>query len=77
MNQTSKKPALNISAFYIPPYMTDYYRFYGNTWTDPRTNQSPYANSSNRALMARSGNTTYSLAYIEENGSCQAVGVSQ
>jgi hypothetical protein len=77
MNQPIEKPALNISAFYIPPYSPRYHSYFGNNWTDPRTSQTPYSNSSNRALMARSGNTTYSLAHIQDNGSCQAVGVSR
>ncbi|KAH6856924.1 hypothetical protein B0I37DRAFT_334595 [Chaetomium sp. MPI-CAGE-AT-0009] len=72
MNQTIGKPALNISAFYVPPYFGDS-GYYGNNWTDPRTKQTPYATSSNRAFMAPSGNTAYSVEYIEKNGSCQGL----
>jgi hypothetical protein len=71
MNQTIPKPALNISAFYVPPY-----NFYGHKWTDPRTNTTPYAISSNLTFMVPSGNETYNLTFIKQNGSCQALGVS-
>lgn len=68
MNQTIGKPALNISAFYIPP--SD---LYGHDWIDPRTNHTPYATYSNQEFMTRTGNRTYSVSYIQGNGSCQAI----
>ncbi|KAK3292120.1 uncharacterized protein B0H64DRAFT_346694 [Chaetomium fimeti] len=76
MNQTIGKPALNISAFYVPPYGGAGYGsgYYGYNWTDPRTNQTPYNVSSNRAFMTLSGNTAYSVEYVEKNGTCQGVG---
>ncbi|KAH6631476.1 hypothetical protein F5144DRAFT_219916 [Chaetomium tenue] len=61
-----EKPALNISAFYIP---SDAY--YGNNWVDPRTNQTPYATYVNQVFMTPTGNRTYNFSSIQERGSCQ------
>ncbi len=66
------RPALNISAFYLPPGQESYV---GNNWTDPRTNTQPYSNSSNLSFTILGSNETYDIGYVMKNGSCQALGV--
>ncbi|KAI1453737.1 hypothetical protein F4805DRAFT_442369 [Annulohypoxylon moriforme] len=59
-------PALNISAYYIPPG-----DLFGNGWTNPSNGQKPFQNQSNLAYVA--SNRTFDLNYIMSNGSCQPV----
>lgn len=79
MNDTILKPALNISAFYLPPmsslFGNDWISLFGNNWTDPRSETQPYSNMSNMAFTTASSNETYSIRYIERHGSCQALEV--
>lgn len=73
MNQTIPQPALNISAFWLSKSGG----LFGYNWTDPRTNSQPYTNQSNLALASTEANESYSVSYIEQNGSCQPLEVSQ
>ena len=67
---TILRPALNISAFYLPPGA-----LFGNNWTDPRTKTQPYADINNLAFTVTNSNDTYPITYIAENGGCQTLGV--
>ncbi|KAK4444532.1 hypothetical protein QBC34DRAFT_474791 [Podospora aff. communis PSN243] len=63
-------PALNISAFYIPGFTV----WFGKDWIDPRTNTQPFEDIGNaRFLVSRAPEETYTLDYIQEHGSCQAL----
>ncbi|KAM7193918.1 hypothetical protein V8F20_008188 [Naviculisporaceae sp. PSN 640] len=74
---TRLKPALNISAFYLPAKPIYDRRFdkietfYGHDWVDPRTKAKPFANASNLALYVEGGRQAYSLDYVQQNGSCK------
>lgn len=72
MNKTIPKPALNISAFYLPePYASLGDSWYGHDWADPRTNTKPFSDPENTALYVEGTNSTYSMQYVEQKGSCQ------
>jgi len=65
-------PALNISAFYMSPAAP----FYGNTWVDPRTKTRPFASyMAARTVVRGTMNTTYSMEYMQDHGSCQPLEV--
>ncbi|KAH7160999.1 hypothetical protein EDB81DRAFT_783720 [Dactylonectria macrodidyma] len=70
---TTLRPALNISAFYLDPLGP----YSGNNWTDPRVNRQPYSNSSNMVFTIVDSNDTYTIGYIVDKGSCQALGAYQ
>ncbi|KAI1413297.1 hypothetical protein F5Y13DRAFT_161016 [Hypoxylon sp. FL1857] len=59
-------PALNISAYYIPPGS-----LFGNNWIDPNTQRKPFQDQT--GLTYTESNRTYSLDYIMTYGSCQPV----
>lgn len=70
---TLPPPALNISAFYMSPAAP----FFGRTWVNPRTKTRPFASESAAHTMIRgTTNTTYSLDYMQQHGSCQPQEVS-
>jgi len=73
MNETLTKPALNISAFYLPPAYDndDAPSWYGHDWVDPRTNTTPFSDPSNMRMFPAGSNTMYPIQYVEQNGSCQ------
>ncbi|KAK4168335.1 hypothetical protein QBC43DRAFT_296978 [Cladorrhinum sp. PSN259] len=65
-------PALNISAFYLPPHPEAAAGdLYGYDWTDPRTSQYPFRNKTRAMFMA--DNQTYTVNDIIEHGRCQPV----
>ncbi|OTA92704.1 hypothetical protein M434DRAFT_396267 [Hypoxylon sp. CO27-5] len=65
-NTTLLAPALNISAYYIPPG-----NLFGNNWTDPVTQRKPFHDQT--GLTYTMSNRTYPLDYITTYGSCQPV----
>jgi hypothetical protein len=68
------RPALNISAFYVPGLSI----WFGKDWVDPRTNTQPYKDISNvRLSVPGAPEVAYTLDYIQKHGSCQALEVSQ
>ncbi|KAK0617000.1 hypothetical protein B0T14DRAFT_255316 [Immersiella caudata] len=66
---TLPKPALNISAFYVPAGTI----WYGKSWVDPLTKTGPYENISNaRFFVPGQPDVAYTLDCIQQHGSCQA-----
>ncbi|KAI0165384.1 hypothetical protein GGR52DRAFT_106320 [Hypoxylon sp. FL1284] len=65
-NATLPAPALNISAYYIPPS-----HLFGSSWTDPQTGQQPYTDITRQTYLL--SNRTYSVDYIKSQGTCQPV----
>ncbi|KAI0181064.1 hypothetical protein GGR52DRAFT_522730 [Hypoxylon sp. FL1284] len=69
-DRTIPGPVLNISAFYIPGNGKDF-GFYGSDWVDPRDTdgKKPFGDISKMTFGY--SNRTYTLDYIQFNGSCQ------
>ncbi|XXH01707.1 hypothetical protein Hte_008068 [Hypoxylon texense] len=65
-NTALPAPALNISAYYIPPGS-----LFGNNWTDPQTQQRPFNDLARLTYLLQ--NQTYPIGYVESHGSCQPV----
>ncbi|KAK3319599.1 hypothetical protein B0T19DRAFT_487913 [Cercophora scortea] len=79
MNQTIPKPALSISAFYLPMRRLSSIWKQDN-WVDPRTGATPFADLSNAQFAIVGDNKTnrmYSWDYLEQQTSCQPVGAYQ
>ncbi|KAM7191662.1 hypothetical protein V8F33_008758 [Rhypophila sp. PSN 637] len=74
MGTSVPKPALNISAFYLP-LGSNY--FWGHDWVDPRTTKRPFSGPSGAAMAVDGTSTAYSLDYVQQNGSCQPQGTYQ
>ncbi|KAI1770104.1 hypothetical protein F4818DRAFT_433974 [Hypoxylon cercidicola] len=65
-NTTLPAPALNISAYFIPPGS-----LFGNNWTDPQTQQRPFNDLTRLTYLLQ--NQTYPVSYVESRGTCQPI----